>query len=128
MLIKIDLLTLISEKELVTAYFIDKNTKIILSQNFLDQKSSGEADLKLFRRLVDILEAEILYVELGNAETETRLHLLTKDKNLEKIELPLKTAVSFAGFYGCPIFVQHELLYKEGIMVTKELIEDTLQY
>lgn len=125
MLIKIDLLTLISEKKLVTAYFFDKDNKIILAQNYWDQKQSN---LKSLHSLICALEAEVLYIELSQEGSEAQLHLLNKDREVVKIEISLKTALYFSGFYEYPIFIQHELLYKDGIMVTKKLIEDTLRY
>jgi|SRR3989338_1163796 len=125
MLIKIDLLTLISEKDLVTAYFFDKDNKIILAQNYFDQR---QPNLKSLYDLICALEAEVLYIELGKEGNEAQLHLLNKDREVVKIEISLKTALCFSGVYEYPIFIQHELLYKDGIMVTKELIEGTLGY
>lgn len=125
MLIKINLLTLVSEKKLVTAYFFDKDNKIILAQNYFDQRQSN---LKSLYDLICALEAEVLYIELGQKGDGARLHLLNKDREVVKVEISLKTALCFSGVYEYPIFIQHDLLYKEGIVVTKELIEDTLRY
>ncbi len=125
MLIKINLLTLISEKRFVTAYFFDKDSKIVLAQNYFDQKQS---DLESLHNLICILEAEVLYIELGQEGDEAQLHLLNKDGEVVKTKISLKTAICFSRLYEYPIFIQHELLYKDGIMVTKKLIEDTLRY
>jgi hypothetical protein len=127
MLIKIELLTLISEQELVTAYFFERENKIILTQNFYNDKDIKETNIKMLRELIKVLDAEILYIEIGEENTGW-MHLLTKDKNVAKIEVSLKVGICFAGLYDLPIFTQHEFLYKDGIEVTKELIEDTLRY
>jgi hypothetical protein len=77
--------------------------------------------------ILNSLRAEILCFEI-NEDNDGFIHVITKDKDFTKITASIKNVIKLSTYTKIPIFIEHETLFKDGIMVTKELIEDTLRH
>ena len=125
MLVKIELLIVFAEAGVGTAYFFDRENKIVLPHTYTLDDTHKSADK--VAGLIQSLGAKPLLAELDPRADSVVLNIITSDQRIIKMGVTGQIGIYLAQTSGIPLFIDQEILAEEGILITQKFIEEMLQ-
>ena len=141
MLTKIELIaTIQNNPETYTLYFFQKKDKVILPiklpsseienlfQVSKEYKNSIPTVYDTFKRLIGCLEAALASITIYRFEQDIYYTYLNvnKDRNFLEINSGFTDAIAIAEKCNVPVFIDKNLLHKNGIKITNKLLKEAL--
>ena len=129
MQIKINALTKIVDKDTTKIYFLDNKSKIILPIEFpnLRDRSIEDTYIRTLRALDVVIESINIYLFLEN---NYYVYLRINFKgNIMDINTSINNAMYIFEYNpNTNVYIEKEILINEGIKITKEILQKSLEF
>lgn len=122
MLIRIEIIAIISAINCINVYFYEKNSKFIMPVTFRNWYKFSDT---LFEKFNSLTTQGIKVLNIKIIKNRCYLTFLTKNK-VKSLEINYQVGILVAQRYELPVFTNLETLNKEGIKITKQMIEHAL--
>ncbi len=112
-----------------TAYFLCKNTKVLVPMELRDESNVAYPDLcTIFRHILTTLKAEVVSSKIYKFQDNTFYSYLTlrQGRKFTDINIPPIVALKVCKMFNVPVFINEKIIKDLGFCVTRRMIENAL--